>query len=655
MDKLKMHSMNKVDANVAQIAALFPNCVTERINGDGKLEKVVDFDMLKQELSSFVVEGNAERYQFTWPDKKKAILAANAPINRTLRPCREESVDFDTTENLYIEGDNLEVLKLLQETYLGRIKMIYIDPPYNTGNDFVYSDDYSQTTAEYMSQSGQYDEKGNLLVHNTESNGRFHTDWLNMIYPRLKLARDLLTDDGVIFISIDDNEIENLKKICNEVFGEANFVTTIHVEMSATQGMKVKAAQNGNIVKNAEYILIYSKDGHKNIANQILYDFRPEYDEHYSKFLTEELELLNLKDVFAEAYPEIKISNLSKMYAENAIFRDFVSEHLDNICADDKIGDIDSSKYLPGKVYKLQGQDKEYYVYNNGNKMRQLLLLKNSFGICDDFNKSVGLRKIRGDWWKDFYKDMGNVSKEGDMVYANGKKPLRLIYQLCKMCLSENDIVLDFFSGSATTAHAVMKLNLECLINAKFIMVQLPDIIDYSNKDNIKNYDEKTLTTICDIGKERIRRAARKLCEENPNVKFDRGFRVLKCDSSNMKEVYYNPAELEISLLTDLTDNIKEDRTAEDLLFQVMLDLGIMLSAKVEETTIDGKTVFNVNGNHLVACFDKDLTDETIKAIAKQEPYYFVMRDNGFANDSVATNFEQIFATYSPDTVRKVL
>ena len=656
MDKLKMHSLNKVDDNIKKIGALFPNCLTERKNADGEVEYAIDFDMLKQELSDIVVEGKEERYQFTWPDKKKSILAANAPISDTLRPCREESVDFDNTQNLYIEGDNLAVLKLLQETYLGKIKMIYIDPPYNTGNDFVYNDDFAESAEEYLAHSGQFDEEGNRLVANTESNGRFHTDWLNMIYPRLKLAKDLLADDGVIFISIDDNEVENLKKICNEVFGEENFVTTLHVEMSATQGMKVKAAQNGNIVKNAEYILIYSKDGHKDIAKTVLYDYRPDYDSHYTKFLTSTDEVTDLNKAY-EHETGIKIGNVVSAYAENGSFRRFVEDNLDKIFRYDKTTGFNPNDFIMGKVYRISKNGRSYVLQRKPTGVEQMMFLKDSFGHCDNFKKSYGLRKIRGDWWKDFYLDMGNVSKEGDMVYANGKKPVRLIYQICKMCLEEGDIVLDFFSGSATTAHAVLQLNSVENRNCKYIMVQLPDKIDYSDKDNVKNYDENTLTTICDIGKERIRRAGAKIKEENGMMpqNLDTGFRVLKLDSSNMKDVYYNPDDYEMGMLEMLSDNIKEDRTPEDLLFQVMLDLGVLLSSKIEEEVIGGKKVFNVADGFLYACFDSNVSEETITAIAKKNPYYFVMRDSSMANDSVATNFDQIFATYSPDTERKVL
>lgn len=648
MDKLNMKTKNIADENYAALAKLFPNALTETItgydeNGNAIVERAIDADVLRQEISCKVVEGKDERYQFTWPDKKKSILLANAPISATLRPCREESVDFDNTENVYIEGDNLDVLKLLKETYLGKIKMIYIDPPYNTGNDLVYNDDFSAAATDYIDRSGQLDFFGNRLVQNTESNGRFHTDWLNMIYPRLKVAKDLLCEEGLIFVSLDENEIENFKKVCNEIFGEQCLVATLHVEMSATQGMKVKAAQNGNIVKNAEYVLIYSKNGRKNIAETILYDYRPEYDEHYSKFLKTDNTLVSLKEEFTSVYPTEKITTLAEMYRCSEVFRKFVEENTERIFADDKITGFDIADFTPHKVYKVIRDEKEYFVINNGTKMRQLLMLKNSFGQCDDFENSFGLRKIRGDWWKEFYKDMGNVSKEGSMVFANGKKPLRLIKQLCKMC-TKDDIILDFFSGSATTAHAIMKLNEEDGGKRKFIMVQLPEKPDKKSEAYKEGFE-----TICEVGKERIRRAGDKI------QKGDIGFRVLKLDTSNMKDVYYNPSEIQQHSLFESTDNIKEDRTPEDLLFQVMLDLGVLLSSKIEETEVAGKKIFNVADNFLVACFDNDITEETVKAVAQMEPYYAVFRDSCMANDSVATNFDQIFATYSPSTVRKVL
>lgn len=650
-DHLKMHSLNKIDENVSKIAQLFPNCVTEAKDENGEITHKIDFDMLKQELSHSLVEGREERYQFTWPDKKQAILTANAPINKTLRPCREKSINFDTTQNLYIEGDNLEALKILQETYLGKIKMIYIDPPYNTGNDFVYADNFTKDITDYIKNSGQIDENGNKLLANTESNGRFHTDWLNMIYPRLKLAKDLLADNGVIFISLDENEISNMKYVCNEIFGEGNLVTVLHVEMSATQGMKVKAAQNGNIVKNAEYILVYSRDGHKNIATTLLYDYRPVYDGHYSKMIIDE-QLVNLKDIFLKEHPNEKISNITDSYTTNENFRLFIEKNIENIFADDKISGFDIKDYPVGKVYKLEGDGRNYYIYNNGTKIRQLLPLSASYGKCDDFDNSYGLRKIRGDWWKDFYRDMGNVSKEGDTVFANGKKPLRLIQQLCKMCTTSNDIILDFFSGSATTAHAVIRQNAEDELNRKFILVQLPE----NCEDNV-DYEGTGFNNICDIGEERIRRSSKSIKDEygEKTKNLDFGFRVLKIDSSNMEDVYYTPDHIDTNDL--FKNNIKSDRTGEDLLFQTMLDLGIMLSSKIETKKINGKEVFCVEGNYLMACFDDSVDEKTITEIAKEKPYNFVMRDpaNSKDGDSLITNFEQIFTTYSPETVRKIL
>lgn len=649
MDKLKMHSMNKVDANVAQIAALFPNCVTERINEEGKLEKVVDFDMLKQELSSFVVEGNEERYQFTWPDKKKTIRSSNAPINKTLRPCRCESVNFDATQNLYIEGDNFEVLKLLQETYLGKIKLIYIDPPYNTGHDFVYEDDFTQDVSTYIENSGQIDALGNRLVQNAESNGRFHTDWLNMIYPRVKLAKDLLTEDGVIFISIDDNEIDNLRKICDEIFGESNFIGQLIL----------KTATDNNpsqINIEHEYMICYAK-------NKLTQKNWVRRSEAASKIVGK--------------YNQLRASLQDNDEIQKQL-RVWIKEHKDELPqvahynnVDDKgvySSSSNSSNPHPGGymfdiIHPVTGQpcpkpqngwrwpEKTFLAYAADGEVEWGKDHTTQPHIKKRIETSVEyLRTL-------IYEDNRATTKmlsdlfDGHKVFDN-PKPVNVLMRIMEFVLDENSTVLDFFSGSATTAHSVMQLNANIGSNHKFIMVQLPELTPEKSeayKVGFKN--------ICEIGKERIRRAGAKIKADSPMTTqdLDIGFRVLKCDSSNMKEVYYNPAELEISLLTDLTDNIKEDRTAEDLLFQVMLDLGIMLSAKVEQTTLDGKTVFNVNGNHLIACFDKEITDETIKAIAKQEPYYFVMRDDGFANDSVATNFEQIFATYSPDTVRKVL
>lgn len=649
MDKLKMHSINKVDENIEKIGKLFPNCITERKNENGKVEYAIDFDMLRQELSTAIVEGNEERYQFTWPDKKKTIRSSNAQINKTLRPCREESVNFDSTQNLYIEGDNLEVLKLLQETYLGKIKLIYIDPPYNTGHDFVYEDDFTQDISTYIENSGQIDALGNRLVQNAESNGRFHTDWLNMIYPRIKLAKDLLTEDGVIFISIDDNEIDNLRKICDEIFGESNFIGQLIL----------KTATDNNpsqINIEHEYMICYAK-------NKLTQKNWVRRSEAASKIVSK--------------YNQLRYSMQDNSEIQKQL-RVWIKEHKDELPqvahynnVDDKgvySSSSNSSNPHPGGymfdiIHPVTGQpcpkpqngwrwpEKTFLAYAENGEVEWGKDHTTQPHIKKRIETSVEyLRTL-------IYEDNRATTKmlsdlfDGHKVFDN-PKPVNVLMRIMEFVLDENSTVLDFFSGSATTAHSVMQLNAEAGSSHKFIMVQLPELTPEKSeayKVGLKN--------ICEIGKERIRRAGAKIKADSPMTtqELDIGFRVLKCDTSNMKEVYYNPAELEINLLTDLADNIKEDRTAEDLLFQVMLDLGIMLSAKVEQTTLAGKTVFHVNGNHLIACFDKDITDETIKAIAKQEPYYFVMRDDGFADDSVATNFEQIFATYSPDTVRKVL
>lgn len=656
MDKLKMQTANRANENFAKLAALFPNAVTETTDESGEVVRAIDKDVLMQEISCAVVDGAEERYQLTWPDKKRAILLANAPINKTLRPCPAESVDFDTTENLYLEGDNLEVLKLLQETYLGRVKMIYIDPPYNTGNDFVYNDDFTESVGEYLPSSGQFDEDGMRLVKNLDANGRFHTDWLNMIYPRLKLARDLLSDDGVIFISIDDNEVVNLRRVCDETFGADNFVTTLHVQLSTTQGMKVKAAQDGNIVKNAEYILCYAKSGKKNIAKRPLYDLREKYDEHYALYLKPDQTIGQLTELYDYRFPKdcanTKPFKLAEAYKKSPEFADIVHSHLADIVRSDKVSGYLMDKSLKNGYWSRIVRDGKEYLLTLDSKgnLQQLLRLKDSWGKTDGYYKEEGLRKIRGDWWQEFYIDMGNISKEGDMEFKNGKKPVRLIKQLAQMVTSDQDIILDFFSGSATTAHAVMQLNAEDGGHRSFIMVQLPEKTE-EKSDAFK----AGFRNICEIGKERIRRAAKKIAKENPDAKFDHGFRVLKCDSSNMKDVYYSPDKYDASLFSSLENNIKEDRTPEDLLFQTMLELGILLSSKIEERVIGGKKVFNVDGNYLIACFDQDVTEKAIRAIAEQKPHYFVMRDSSMASDSVATNFDQIFAAYSPETVRKVL
>ena len=638
MEKLKMHSQNKVEENIEKIGQLFPNCITERKIGGGT-ELGIDFDILRQELSDEIVEGPEERYQFTWPDKKKSVLLANAPINKTLRPCREESVDFDNTENLYIEGDNLEVLKLLQETYLGKIKMIYIDPPYNTGNDFVYADDFSQSTDKYLENSGQFDDEGNRLVKNLDSNGRFHTDWLNMIYPRLKLAKDLLSDDGVIFISIDDNEVDNLLKLCDDVFSKKNFVSTLVWQK------KTGASDAKGIATITEYIVVYAKN--KGYFNSIFTKNTASYDINRYKY----------QDEFYETRGPYYIDNLDR---GGLSYSDSLNYGIE--CPDGTITYPNGRKeYVnDGWIWKWSKQKIEWARKNKFIEFRKTEKKESGWSVCyknylkvDNEGNSIE----RAAPHKNLIIDILNANAASVMKeifdtnnYFNYSKPIELLKKLIGFVRLDDDYILDFFSGSATTAHAVMQLNAEDGGHRKFMMVQLPEVTDEKSEAYKAGYKN-----ICEIGKERIRRAAKKIAEENPEAKFDGGFRVLKCDTSNMKDVYYNPTEYQRSMFEGLEDNIKEDRTPEDLLFQVMLDLGVLLSGKIEETIIAGKKIFNVEDNYLIACFDDNVTDEVIKAIAQKKPYYFVMRDSSMANDSVATNFEQIFATYSPETVRKVL
>ncbi len=640
MDKLKMHSRDNIKEHIAQIAALFPNALTETIK-DGKVTQAIDFDILKQELSEVVVDGPAERYQFTWPDKRKSILLANAPIAKTLRPSREESLDFDSTENLYIEGDNLDALKLLQETYLGKVKMIYIDPPYNTGNDFVYEDDFSQSEDDYMPGSGQFDESGGRLVPNLESNGRFHTDWLNMIYPRLKLAKDLLTEDGVIFISIDNSEVENLFKLGNEVFGEDNFVAIITL-LCNPKGR----SQDKYFATNHEFILVFSKTKLPKGSFSILKKDDQIIDEYPEQDENGKYRLLELRNTHRE---------FGKFNRPNLFYPIFVNF----------VGEIQLNKDKEGltKIFPIWEDGFEGCWTWDENK-----LIKDVDLVCG--------KKIKGQWKiyrksyadgadkmlktifldKEFYTEKGqkelNTFFESKGKVFQSPKSSALIKQLISTSTSNNDIVLDFFSGSATTADAVMQLNSEDAGGRKFVMVQLPEVTDEQSeayKAGFKN--------ICDIGKERIRRAGKKIKSDAGLLakNLDTGFRVLKIDSTNMRDVYYTPGEYQKDFLSSLADNIKPDRSAEDLLFQVMLDLGILLSAKIKETRVGGKTVFDVAEGYLLACFDSNVTSDVVTEIAKRKPYYAIFRDSGIASDSVATNFDQIFATYSPTTVRKVL
>lgn len=620
MDNLKMHSLDGVQRNIELIGKLFPNAITE-VMRDGKVEHAIDFDVLRQELSDSIVEGREERYQFTWPDKKKAMLAANAPITATLRPVVADSVGKDGTpggfdsENLYIEGDNLEVLKLLQETYLGKVKMIYIDPPYNTGNDFVYEDNFAQSAADYMDNSGQYDEEGNRLVTNTESNGRFHTDWLNMIYPRLKIAKNLLTDDGAIFISINDQEVVNTRKISDEILGADNFIASL-----IWQQRKGGGNDSRYIAVDHEYILIYSKNTN-NLSDRWYISQTEEYLKRYKE-----------------------VENDGRRYYWDTLVRNGLQNPIViTLTAPDGTSvTINSQKSKETVIKGLKEGTVRFTKTANGWSLHHKVYMKNG----------QVLRSILTEYGNNRSSGLELMDLFGKTIF-DYSKPSTLLKLLCQLNTKNDDIILDFFSGSASTAHAVMKLNAEDGGHRKFIMVQLPEKTDEKSEAYKAGYKN-----ICEIGKERIRRAGRKIKEDaglTAPADLDIGFRCLRLDESNMKPVYYTPDEVGQQDLFSLVDNVKEDRTPEDLLFQVMLDLGVLLSSPIEVKEIAGKKVFNVADGFLLACFDHDVTEETVKAIAQMKPYYAVFRDSSMANDSVATNFEQIFETYSPDTVRKVL
>lgn len=631
METLKMHSLDGVQRNIELIGKLFPNAITE-VKRNGKVEHAIDFDVLRQELSDSIVEGREERYQFTWPDKKKAMLAANAPITATLRPVVADSVGKDGTpggfdsENLYIEGDNLEVLKLLQETYLGKVKMIYIDPPYNTGNDFVYEDDFAQSTEDYMENSGQYDEEGNRMVTNTESNGRFHTDWLNMIYPRLKLAKDLLAEDGAIFISIDDNEVDNLRKAADEIFGAGNFYAEIVWQKRTSPDARF------NLGAAHDYILVYAKNW--DVLRYAL-NKEPLSAERSSQYKNPDNDPRGV-------WASVDITGQTGHATGSQFYEITTPSGIKMLPPAGRCWALSKSTFL-----SLVDDNRIWFGEEGNSRPRQKRFLSETEG------------GNAWTWWsnsevghnQEGAKDIKELLGTGD-IFTN-PKPVRLVERILSLATKKEDIVLDFFSGSATTAHAVMKLNAGDGGHRKFIMVQLPEKTDEKSEAYKAGYKN-----ICEIGKERIRRAGRKIKEDaglTTPADLDIGFRCLRLDESNMKPVYYTPEEISQQDLFSLVDNVKPDRTPEDLLFQVMLDLGVLLSSPIEVKEIAGKKVFNVADGFLLACFDHDVTEETVKAIAQMKPYYAVFRDSSMANDSVATNFDQIFETYSPETVRKVL
>ena len=637
-----MHTNDIVNTNIEMIGKLFPNCLTERVVGKDKNGKDIigtgiDFDKLRLELSKDIVEGAQERYQFTWPGKREAIRIANTPSNMTLRPDRESSVDFDNTGNLYIEGDNLEVLKLLREDYLGKVKMIYIDPPYNTGNDFVYEDDFSQTAGEFRDKSGMFDEDGNMILQNyevnSESNGRFHTDWLNMIYPRLKVAKDLLTEDGVIFISIDDNEVENLRKVCDEVFGERNFIAQLIWERAFSPKNDARFVSNSH-----DYVLMFTRNIDSFVIGRL--DRTAEANARYSNPDNDPRGVWMSSDISVKTYNaacDYTITTPSGKIIEPPAGRCW---------------------RLSKKAFFERLQDNRIWFGPNGDNTPRIKRFLSELKFDGMAPTSIL-----------FYKDVGHsqegaqevVSLFGDKGVFDGPKPVRLLQRLITLAnLKDDSIVLDFFSGSATTAHALMKTNFEKGTDRKFILVQLPEAV--SDKKKGQGY-----STICEIGKERIRRAGKKIMEEleakkadnglfdkeSEPTRLDVGFRVLKLDTSNMQDVYYTPEDSSAATLFD--DNVKPDRTPEDLLFQVMLECNLPLSAKIERKTIAGKDVFSVNDDYLIACFDDDVTEIVITEVARRKPYYFIMRDSSLSSDQVADNFEQIFNAYSKDTIRRIL
>lgn len=626
MDKMKMESVDMTEQNIEKIGALFPNCITEAVGEDGKLKKAINFGMLKQMLSSDVIDGE-EAYEFTWVGKKAAMVEANKPIRKTLRPCKEESVDWDTTENLYIEGDNLEVLKLLQESYLGKVKMIYIDPPYNTGNDFIYNDDFKMSSEEYADDSRAVDEDGNRMFKNTDSNGRFHSDWCSMIYSRLQLARYLLTDDGVIFVSIDDNEQENIKKICDEVFGAINFVTQIVWE-------KVHTRKNSaiNFSSSHEYVLCYAKKKRFNSNDK----------EGFKR------NLLPRDNTDAYSNPDNDPKGPWKT--------DPITAH-NYYAADYKIT-------KPNGVVISRPQDR-YWAYSEESIKRMISENAIVWGegnsmplakryLCDVQDGLVPVTLFS----REFAGDSSQAKKQLDMLFHDCKgifdytKPVSLIYRLLQIGTNDDDIILDFFSGSSTTAQAVMQLNAEKNEKRKFIMVQLPEETEESSEAHKAGYQN-----ICEIGKERIRRAGKKIKEENPltTQDLDTGFRVFKLDDTNMTDVYYGADEYDQTMLSMLESNVKPDRTDLDLLFGCLLEWGLPLSLPYSSETIEGCTVHNYNDGDLIACFDEAIPDSVIKTIAKKQPLRVVFRDSSFAGSPSKINVGEVFKMLAPDTRIKVI
>ena len=651
MDKLKMQTTNIVDENIKKIGELFPNCLTETLDENGRPQIAIDFDQLRQELSKNIVEGPEERYQFSWPDKRNAIRLANAPTTDTLRPCREKSVNFDNTKNLYIEGDNLQVLKLLRQEYLGKIDVVYIDPPYNTGRNLIYKNDYSTDTSEYMDNSGQYDDYGNQLVTNPESNGRFHSDWLNMIYSRVRVSKDLLKDTGIFVLTIDDCEIQTVTMLLNEIFGIDNHLGTIVVKNNPSG----RSTTNGVSISH-EYALFYRKNSSISLGRL------PRSEKQIGRYKEVDdigrFEWVNFRARYSTvspkmAYPifikkdgsDFRIPKLSwiEESKEYKIDETIQSDEFVSLPIDEdgnmrswkwSIQTVETNKATEMKVRKDSKGEYAVYAKSRINEEGMLPLT-----VWDDTKYSST------EYGTNFLTNL-----MGKRYFDYPKSIFAVIDSLKVANAHRSSLILDFFSGSATTAHAAMLLNAEDSGRRQFIMVQVPE----PTSEESEAY-KAGLKTICDIGMERIRKAGKKIKDDSPLTTqgLDVGFRVLKLDSSNMKNVYYTPKEFnELDLFED---NIKEDRSEEDLLFQIMIELGIELSAKIEKTSIAGKTVWSVNGGYLMACFDEGVNESTIKEVAQKKPFYFVMRDSSLATDNVADNFEQIWSEYSNDTVRKII
>lgn len=661
-----MTSPDLTSSNIEKIAEIFPGVITETVDADGVVVKAVNFDLLRQELSDHVVDGPQERYQLDWPGKRAAAFAANAPIAKTLRPDREQSVDFDTTKNLFIEGDNLDVLKLVQESYLGAVDVIYIDPPYNTGSDrFIYPDDYAVSNAEYLARSNQVDEEGARLVTNTEANGRFHSDWLSMMYGRLKVSWNLLKDSGIICISIGDDELAQLRLLCDEVFGAQNCLALVSVEMSTTQGMKVAAAQRGAIVKNSEFLLIYARSGaHADVPKTPLYDAVSGWPGNFATWLHEDLTFEPLADVLnrepeivAESMgklgeAKVKQANLTSLYLVSEVFREFVHRNLERIAASDKGSwpeDIPEPDWRSGQAFEYQRGARSYAVMKSSKgTIRQFLRLSDNFRTADDYARTYGRTVIRGDMWKGFHSDMSHVSLEGETKFENGKKPMRLIQNIIRWANNAPDIlVVDFFAGSATTGDVVYRMNAEDGGERRFVLVQMDEPMDVRASARMEGHESVT-----DVAVDRLRRSSSKYKDAGTSGDF--GFRFLRVDTSSVEDVLRFADDTFQESLGGLLGTVKAGRNGEDLLFQVLLDLGLDLSLPIRSEQIGSREVFVVDEGALVACFD-DVTPEVIRQLANFDPEAAVFRDSGFASDDARINAEQIFRELSPKTTVRVI